>query len=31
LGSYLLFNTLNPEFSSTSDENLLPRMRQENG
>ena len=24
LGSYLLFNTLNPEFSSTSDENLAP-------
>src|SRR5208282_2194624 len=24
LGSYLLFNTLNPEFSSTSDENLSP-------
>ncbi len=24
LGSYLLFNTLNPEFSSTSEENLSP-------
>jgi len=24
LGSYLLFNTLNPEFSTTSDENLSP-------
>jgi hypothetical protein len=24
LGSYLLFNTLNPEFSATSDENLSP-------
>jgi hypothetical protein len=24
LGSYLLFNTLNPEFSSTSDEDLSP-------
>ena len=24
LGSYLLFNTLNPEFSSASDENLSP-------
>jgi hypothetical protein len=24
LGSYLFFNTLNPEFSSTSDENLSP-------
>lgn len=26
LGSYLLFNTLNPEFSSTSDENLSPAL-----
>ncbi len=24
LGSYLLFNTLNPEFASASDENLSP-------